>query len=839
MNFRLTAILFGTIFVLGAVLLVMSFTGGDAPPTDLLAEELAGAKPNEIDALELEREGGGKLRLVRTDKDKNRWEVAEPFIAKADPNAIGEIIAALLKAKPTTYPGLSGNPAVHGLQPVGLKVTLRKGAAASTINFGDVTLGGNKAVVFVTTSARSSRPMAVPRASVESLFRDVGGAKDGKAGDLTKWANDFRVKSVFAADTRGAGDDVTALTLSLKDKKLSLVRGGGGWVFVEPAGWAEADSAGDPGALPGTLTGVRQILGELTSLQALSGADFLDNPTPQDLEKYGVNVGNPDAIRVEILNKENEKTVAFIGKKDVPATPAPSAAGPQQPSKWWVRVEGQPGILRANAGNLGGLTTIIQNPDPLRDRNLLTLDKNRIDGVDLANGAVKLRKVGAGQMAGWKLFGSPGDPQTAVGVDPFLAALTERRIIKSFPAPNAANFGPGEVTIKVWTDGFEPSTDPKADPKAEPKQKTAPITITFGKKQGDEINVRRVSADGKTTDYFLLPEKVKPPAGGEPVDLLAAATKPRLDYMDRDLKMFSSTMAGKLTVSGGLNFDLDRDDKIADKWTFAAPADQKGRTADAATVVGLLDILATTPSATRIIDENPTPEKLAEFGLGPVVGRAPMPGDLPAPRFKVVVALRGGDPTDKDRVYEFGKDADANSVYARQAGRPAVFTLPKFVAEKFTTADLRDKVIFTFDPTQVTSMDAGGWAGTNGFRIDLKFVKKDGVWSTVAPTPAGYTLDPAKVEAFLMTLSRTRVKTFKNDKSSGDYGILDPNHSLGFKVEFANRPGIIFTLGKPTDGDASYFGWTSIIPDADAKGVITVDAFPFKIYKEKPGAFAK
>ena len=36
MNFRLPVILFGTVFVLGAVLLIMSFTGDDKPPTDVL-----------------------------------------------------------------------------------------------------------------------------------------------------------------------------------------------------------------------------------------------------------------------------------------------------------------------------------------------------------------------------------------------------------------------------------------------------------------------------------------------------------------------------------------------------------------------------------------------------------------------------------------------------------------------------------------------------------------------------------------------------------------------------------------------------------------------------------
>ena len=108
-----------------------------------------------------------KLKLVRAAKD--RWEVEwdatvprgeATLQGKADPAAINELVTALLKAKPTTHPELSTNPAVHGLQPPGLKVTLRQGSErSSTINFGDVTSGG-KGVAFVTTSARPSRPLA-------------------------------------------------------------------------------------------------------------------------------------------------------------------------------------------------------------------------------------------------------------------------------------------------------------------------------------------------------------------------------------------------------------------------------------------------------------------------------------------------------------------------------------------------------------------------------------------------------------------------------------------------------------------------------------------------------
>src|SRR5207245_1446241 len=87
MNFRLSAILFGVIFVAGLVLLVLSFTGDDKPPTTTLLEELAGLKPAEIDAVEFERDGGSRFKIVRDPSNTARWNIVEPYTARADAGA--------------------------------------------------------------------------------------------------------------------------------------------------------------------------------------------------------------------------------------------------------------------------------------------------------------------------------------------------------------------------------------------------------------------------------------------------------------------------------------------------------------------------------------------------------------------------------------------------------------------------------------------------------------------------------------------------------------------------------------------------------------------------------
>ena len=99
-------------------------------------------------------------------------------------------------------------------------------------------------------------------------------------------------------------------------------------------------------------------------------------------------------MRVEITNRNNEKLVAFIGKKEQAAPAIPPMPG------GFIREgvgasRGSTGSIRANAPrDIGGLAAVIENPDPLRDRTLLAVDKPRIDGIDIAGG-VTLRKRSA------------------------------------------------------------------------------------------------------------------------------------------------------------------------------------------------------------------------------------------------------------------------------------------------------------------------------------------------------------------------------------------------------------------------------------------------------------
>ena len=461
--------------------------------------------------------------------------------------------------------------------------------------------------------------MATSRGSIEALFRSPGGT--GKTVDLAKWASDFRVKIVFAADTRGVGDDVSAVTLSVKGQN-ACTRKVAERGSLNRRGLGAMQTSRRPGRVAGTLHRCPPATGSLPACRHWRRLTSSRARPPQQMKDLGLNPATLTRVRVEITEqgwRDNGRLYRQEGYR-LPAPAAPECR--HRRAKVWVRVEGQPGAIRASGSvnDLTGLAAIIENPDPLRDRTLLAIDRPRIDGIDISTG-VKLRKAGTPPSGSSTARPTPAEPQsTSVpSVNRLLDVLTERRTIRSFPAGNDANFTPGyiQAEVKIWADGFEPQADPKAEPKA--KDKVQPITLIFGKPEGDSIYVRRIMPGGGKTD-FLLPDKIKVGIAAEPIDLLAAIKKSRLELLDSTLKTFSPEVVNKLEVSGVANFTLVREEKKdpstgSEKWTFAAPADKKGQTADAGTVAEMLRILGTTQSVTKFVNKAPDEAALIDYRL--------------------------------------------------------------------------------------------------------------------------------------------------------------------------------------------------------------------------------
>src|SRR5690242_17845460 len=103
MNFRTTGVLFGLVLVGGLALLFVTLFQGEETSSEALLEELVskGVKADQVDTVEMERQPGGKLKMVRSGSGKEgRWEITEPVHARADRNAVERVIDELLRVKP-------------------------------------------------------------------------------------------------------------------------------------------------------------------------------------------------------------------------------------------------------------------------------------------------------------------------------------------------------------------------------------------------------------------------------------------------------------------------------------------------------------------------------------------------------------------------------------------------------------------------------------------------------------------------------------------------------------------------------------------------------------------
>jgi hypothetical protein len=307
--------------------------------------------------------------------------------------------------------------------------------------------------------------------------------------------------------------------------------------------------------------------------------------------------------------------------------------------------------------------------------------------------------------------------------------------------------------------------------------------------------------------------------------VVATVSKTRLDLLEPALPSFSDAAVTRIAVSGANSYILARDeqpDPLTKKhlWRFVEPAAQKGRVADSDKVVEMVNLLATSQgSFGKFIDENPTNTVLADYGLAP-------------PRLKIVVSIDGK--SENDRGFEFGKDtADPDKVYARVVGRTPVFTIQRRVLDMFTAPDLRDRVVFRAIPlAEVNSLELTGWGG-----ITLKFEKnKDGVWVSQPPTPPAFVVDPAKVTAFITALATKPVKTFEKGAPEPKHGFGDPKQSLTARVKWPGGEAYVNLAASP-DGGASYYGWTTSLAPPDQ--IFTIDAAPFKSFKDSSGGFAK
>ncbi len=818
MNFRLTALFFGVVFLALVGLLVVVLTD-DGKPDGVAADGLfaplarQGVTEAAIDAVEVARTDPADEKLVFAKAD-GKWSLREPFAAKADQAAVEGLVRDLVRAKPVRYEELP-NPAVAGTAPPTVRVTLKSGDQALTVNVGMTTIGGTSAKTFVTTSAAPERVLALNKADLAGLLRPAAADGDGAAWKLAKWLPDYRQRKLLGGDLRDAALEATAVKIAAGGKELALARTPStGWTFTTPPNFGPADDAGEVAAQGGAaaLTGVRPLVTLLTSLEVTGAEDYIE--APGDLAQYGLAPNDPAAVRIELTTPAGPEVVT-VGK---PAT-GPDGK-PTTPAKVYAKLDGDAGVVRVPFDRLDALKATVANPGELRNKDLLPASlKDKLDAIDLAVGGqvVKFRKVPVpGEPAPqWVIYGGPTGPVAAQAdeVNRLVDLLTRPRAGREvLAAPADAMFAGPETrsTIKAWAGAIDAKPDPKVQPgsyPAEPEVKAPPTAeVVLGRQEGPTVFARKTSG-GRSTDFKT----------GDA--LLTLATKPRTDWIDPKFATFNRSKVNRLTFARGAEtFDVEKAD--AGGWTFAQPPALKGKSADAAQVDSLLDQLAAI-RADRVVTEQPTPDELKKYNLDPA-----------APRLRATVAVK--DDVNKTRVYEFGTDTDdKKGVLMRQAGRPMVARVDRTLFDKFTSVDLRDPVVYRLDPAKVSKLKIRGWKGLIGPEpLTYQLEKKGAEWTATTPNTNP---DTAKVNALIAAASVTKAEGFVGPVKP-EYGtnVEAAPEAIELTLEQAGTPPVTLVIGSKADAVKSY-ATASALPGE----VFLLNAATLRPYTERPAAFQK
>ena len=655
---------------------------------------------------------------------------------------------------------------------------------SSTVNIGETTFGDD-ALTYVTTSSRPGTPIAVPRASLNSLFRDEMRERDGSAATLAKWLADYRVRQPLAVGYADPALQAESLKLTMGDNVMSLVRGSDrGWKFEQPENFGEAELNGEPSP-PGTaLTGVRPLMLSLVQMQVADRDGYIAKPS--NLERYGLGEDNNNKITIQLQFADQRQpevlTLGNVVTKD---------EQPVEPTQVYGQLQGDDTVLILQAPMLDSLRATIKNPGAMRNRTLIAADMaNRVDAINLQSGPnrVEFRKFTINKEPRWFLYGdSEPRPAKSSEVQSLLTVLSQpRAFTKVLDEANDVPFEGDntQATITLWADGLkqtELATIDKLPAEAEPTGE--PITITLGKKDADQVYARLNSAE-RSLDG-LVSERI-----------LDLASRSRLAFVDPELRSFVTQSAKGLAFNRGQE-QVAVEQTGPDAWQFTLPESRAESRADAGKVSNLLGLLSGF-APERVIDVQPSDENLVSWGLAP------------SPRMTITVTL---DSPDNTIVYELGSElADGDTVYARQTGNPTVVAASKRIFESFLAGDLRDPTIYRIELDTVAKLTIRGWKGvlTND-PLTYTVVRKAGEW--IGETPESFRPDPKAINAIMQQLQSPRVAQFLEQKIPIEKVDVTKNpNAVEFTIEQTDGETVSLILGaKASDG--TVYGKSSALPD--------------------------
>jgi hypothetical protein len=335
------------------------------PPRDIdenpLVSEYVHLRSPDVTRVELKRPAGG-FTLVKKD---GKWAFEAPGRYRADTDEVNSWLESILEDANVDRPVEStpGSLSDYGLDKPTLELVLTGKGQTRTLQIGkEFSAPGTSSPLHYAREPKDGRMFMLSASQLESI-------RDKKVDDL-------RDKSLIAF---GETKDVKQVTLVRGDKTVEVRREGDRWRITQPF-TAPADR----------MSVESDLIGQLKSSESESFAD--DAAT--DLAKYGL-----DKPKLTIRVTDNQGIHAVHFGKTV------------EDGKVYAVRDGEKEVTLVSKVTFDNLN---KQATDLRDRQLLSLDRDKITTVELKNtrGTTKLQKTGDGK---WNVVTTDGKSKPAKG----------------------------------------------------------------------------------------------------------------------------------------------------------------------------------------------------------------------------------------------------------------------------------------------------------------------------------------------------------------------------------------------------------------------------------------
>ncbi|MEZ6142521.1 MAG: DUF4340 domain-containing protein [Zavarzinella sp.] len=815
MNFRTTYILAGVVGVgLLVLLLVLLFSGGngDAPPEVegylLQSFRAARIEPEQIQSVEIERPGGKPAKLTFA-RSATGWRISEPANSRADAARLEKIIQSLLEAKTDNSADISPDLGKHGLSSPGLTITLKtKDNLKTSVSLGNVSIGGDRSVVYVTVADDAKKAKAVRRSALVALFQDELPKTATTAAEILASMDSFREREMLGAGMIEPSAEIKSLRIRQDSQEVAIFRvAPSTWQFRLPAnyGAVEIDAPLDARRGEAQVNSLRVLLNQIRAIRPGDGSAFIDDIA--NLGNYGLAVGKDSMLQIDLTRENGDQETLYVGKQvDKPGT-----------DRFYARFEGDSVIAEVNASAVRAVKSVLKEPNLIRNRTFIRINPLQVDALDITLGAetFSLRRLNDI----WKLYDAAGRSLNAdsSAVTKLIDRLANKSLISGFPADGLPDekkgFAAPAAQVKVWEMGiatFKP--DPMKPDVMPTTSKDPTATVLLGEiDTGEVVHARRLVA-GAQQDVYL------------PVDVLRLATRPRLEYIQATIPTLNvNDVVGMKVFQGAvLQSDVSRQSNgeaaSVTKWTLSLPENVKDRVADSITIAETLNALSALKPA-KVVADQQTDELLQQLNLT---------ADNPATR--IVVTMK--DMTERE--YLFGKETTMppGNVYFKSNDGVLLLEVSKAAIDILGTKPLVNKTIHRFEPAKAKSLTIKGWASFSGTPIMQELVKDGADWKF--KTQGNFTLDNDKVNQLVDSICGLRALTFEviGTGPTPEQKLDVQKDALEFTLELESGP-VVLTISPPVK-EGKLYATSSTIP-----GDVVLISDRFVEIRKAPAALKK